>query len=74
MSGGMVPVCTSVGAIGDTIPDGTDGFLVTPTDATTPSNVLLRLLHDNDRYSRVRAKVIATGSQHAYLSGTLAME
>ena len=56
---GLVPVATAMGALGERVTDGVDGFLVPPHDPGTVRSRLLDLYFDPERLARMRTAVAA---------------
>lgn len=52
---GVVPLASRLGALGERIHDGVNGFLVPPRDAKAMKAVLLRLLEDRQSLERIRS-------------------
>lgn len=59
MSCGLVPVCTAVGTIPDTLADGETGFLVPPGDVRQFGKRMIALLSDKEMYARMRQACLA---------------
>jgi hypothetical protein len=62
---GIVPVGTRIGALGERIHDGENGFSVEPGDAPALKAVLLRILGNRPALERLRSRLRPGLSTHA---------
>ena len=64
MEHGVVPIAGSVGGTGEFLRDGTNGFLVDPTDDRTIADRIRRLATDRDRLAALGVAGLRTAERH----------